>query len=239
MSSKDPKSPPPDSREEENTQKETQDVEANKADAESSTSASDPHVDDKKEEQQQDDTSKESTADSSDDRSEAAKDKKQDKTEQAPAESWAAAWNEQYQTYYWWNTVTQETTWENPYETGRAVAPLPPSEGESPAPQEAATSDIAQQQTYAYQAYFNTRTGKFQAASDVDRLNPERMSIENRAKRQMQYYFDVDAYTEQRNQERMAAQAGQKRPLTKRDIERFKKAKHEKKMKRAREWLCD
>ncbi|KAJ8662840.1 hypothetical protein O0I10_001016 [Lichtheimia ornata] len=178
---------------------------------------------------------------------------------------WTAAWDENSQAYYWWNMMTYETTWDNPYEknaldkvldqvdaqqeeSGSTAASSPSTtqqqqhaeayQHSATATPTAATPSFANQ-SYTYQAYFNKRTGKFQLASDVDRLNPERMSIENRAKRQMQYYFDVDAYTEERNRERAAGAAGQKRQLSKKDIERFKRAKHEKKMKRARDWLCD
>ncbi|KAI7886708.1 hypothetical protein K492DRAFT_202979 [Lichtheimia hyalospora FSU 10163] len=146
--------------------------------------------------------------------------------------------------------ITYETTWENPYEKNKdddgssqqsIYSSYPYTMTMYPMMDSAHVPANLTDHSYTYQAYFNKRTGKFQLASDVDRLNPERMSIENRAKRQMQYYFDVDAYTEQRNRERAAGVPYKvtKRHLTKKDIERFKKAKHEKKMKRAREWLCD
>ncbi|KAI9319284.1 hypothetical protein BX666DRAFT_1448526 [Dichotomocladium elegans] len=180
-----------------------------------------------------------------------------------PTSAWTTAWDEGSQAYYWWNMVTYETTWENPYEknntsTAAAAAAAaassttistPTSTDEQDRSTPETDSNLKKQErqqhqyprtignpSYTYQAYFNARTGRFQTSSDT--LNPERMSIENRATRQMQYYFDVDAYTEERNRER-AASGGQKRPLSKREIEKFKKARHEKKMKRAREWLCD
>lgn len=171
--------------------------------------------------------------------------------------SWTAVWDPTSQAYYWWNMITYETTWENPYEKKEDNKELDaPSQQEevynnnnttfpyATAPYPVDSTNVPSNlvdHSYTYQAYFNKRTGKFQMASDVDRLNPERMSIENRAKRQMQYYFDVDAYTEQRNRERAAGIPGKvtKRHLTKKDIERFKRAKQEKRMKRAREWLCD
>lgn len=175
--------------------------------------------------------------------------------------SWTAVWDATSQAYYWWNMVTHETTWENPYEN--KVMDNEQKVGSSQQQQHqpeiynnnnaypyamptypmttANVPSSLMDHSYTYQAYFNKRTGKFQMASDVDRLNPERMSIEERAKRQMQYYFDVDAYMEQRNRERAAGIPSKitKRHLTKKDIERFKKAKQEKRMKRAREWLCD
>lgn len=175
--------------------------------------------------------------------------------------SWTAVWDPTSQAYYWWNMITYETTWENPYEkkvveednkkldessqqeevfNNNNNTTYPYAMATYPMDSTNVPSNLVDH-SYTYQAYFNKRTGKFQMASDVDRLNPERMSIENRAKRQMQYYFDVDAYTEQRNRERAAGIPGKvtKRHLTKKDIERFKKAKQEKRMKRAREWLCD
>ncbi|KAF7729415.1 hypothetical protein EC973_004394 [Apophysomyces ossiformis] len=197
------------------------------------------------------------------------------------ANAWVAEWDANSQAYYWWNTITYETTWDNPTKDGNAptqtydyssyyygyrqpeqAAGSTPSNqidslldkidtqvrptldgatsgGHEQVPYEAYFAQQSQADPYKFQAYFNTKTGKFQTSSEVDRLNPERMSIENRAKRQMQYYFDVDGYMEQRNREK-ALGIGQKRPqLTKKDIERFKKQKHEKKMRRAREWLCD
>ncbi|KAG2176482.1 hypothetical protein INT43_005722 [Umbelopsis isabellina] len=212
--------------------------------------------------------------------------------------AWVPTWDEASQAYYWWNTMTNETTWDNPYpegegnpenaedaqaysedpqyyanqgyydpgyadnqyETGPAGSnPLDAvlskidtevrgqldktTETERPfqsynelfGPSET----IQQQPTSAYEsvAHFNSRTGKFTSSLEADRLNPEYMSLESRAKRQMQYYFDVDAYQEQRNRERQSNVAGQKRPLTKKEIEKFKRQKQEKKEKRKREWL--
>ncbi|CAO3621377.1 unnamed protein product [Mucor fragilis] len=93
---------------------------------------------------------------------------------------------------------------------------------------------------YTSQAHFNARTGRFTTQADVNRLNPEMLTIEARAKRQMQNYFDVDSYTEQRNAQIHNAENGRinkKKPLTRKEVEYFKKMKKEKKSKRAREWL--
>ncbi|OAD75813.1 hypothetical protein PHYBLDRAFT_165793 [Phycomyces blakesleeanus NRRL 1555(-)] len=203
------------------------------------------------------------------------------------AKAWTAAWDQNSQSYYWWNTLTYETTWENPLGDGSkadseqtedyslyyygypavessqtATRPDHVSDNpldslldkidtqvrstfddtveQSPAEktQTPYSSYFGTEDQYKFQAVFNAKTGKFQTSEEVERLHPDRMTIESRAKRQMQYYFDVDAYMDERNRER-AAGAGQKRPLTKKDLDRFKKAKMEKKMKRARDWLCD
>lgn len=97
-----------------------------------------------------------------------------------------------------------------------------------------------QEDRYTAQAHFNSRTGRFTTQADADRLNPDHLSIHARAKRQMQNYFDVDSYTEQRNAQRNMAADGRvnkKKPLTRKEVEYFKKMKKEKKSKRAREWL--
>ncbi|GAB5587509.1 hypothetical protein Unana1_02409 [Umbelopsis nana] len=206
---------------------------------------------------------------------------------QATEESaWVPTWDEESQAYYWWNTITNETTWDNPYPDqgqdqegeeeqayydqsyqggyyyGNYEQPSNPldavlskidTEVRSQLDNTTDTSKpfqsynelfdpaevVPQEPVNSYDsvAHFNARTGKFTSSKEADRLNPEYMSLESRAKRQMQYYFDVDAYQEQRNRERMANAAGAKRPLSKKEVERFKRQKQEKKEKRKREWL--
>ncbi|KAH8555056.1 hypothetical protein BGW37DRAFT_436911 [Umbelopsis sp. PMI_123] len=214
-----------------------------------------------------------------------------DDAEQPPEEqAWVPTWDEESQAYYWWNTVTNETTWDNPYpEFAQDQAPEDdnaqgyyeenqgyyypgyadsyPTENN---PLDAVlnkidtevrtqldnTSDTsrpfrsynelfdpseatAQASAHSYNsvAHFNSRTGKFTSSKEADMYNPEYMSLENRAKRQMQFYFDVDAYQEQVNRERLANPAGKKRPLSKQEVEKFKRQKQEKKEKRKRDWL--
>ena len=193
-------------------------------------------------------------------------------TENNVDQAWTATWDANNQAYYWWNTITYETTWEDPFlkldnknkeekegkeekdekdekdnerEGSSTTAPdtnfssttLPYYQQQQPQQQE--YPDYAQPQDYTYltQAHFNARTGKFQAASDMERLNPERMSMESRATRQMNYYFDVDNYTEQRNA--LGVSPGSKQRLSKKELNKYKKAKLEKKMKKSRDWLRD
>lgn len=210
---------------------------------------------------------------------------------QPPEEqSWVPTWDEESQAYYWWNTVTNETTWDNPYpdlvqeqaqEDGNVEGHYEENQGyyypgyadsyptennpldavlnkidtevrtqldnttevsrpfqtynELFDPSE--TSSRAAVDSYNSVAHFNSRTGKFTSSKEADTYNPDYMSLESRAKRQMQFYFDVDAYQEQVNRERMANPAGKKRPLSKHEVERFKRQKQEKKEKRKRDWL--
>ncbi|KAI8580370.1 hypothetical protein K450DRAFT_238186 [Umbelopsis ramanniana AG] len=211
--------------------------------------------------------------------------------DQPPEEqSWVPTWDEESQAYYWWNTVTNETTWDNPYpdlaqdqapEDGNAEGYYEENQGyyypgyadsyptesnpldavlnkidtevrtqldnttETSRPFQSynelfdpseATSQAAMD-SYNSVAHFNSRTGKFTSSKEADTYNPDYMSLESRAKRQMQFYFDVDAYQEQINRERLANPAGKKRPLTKQEVEKFKRQKQEKKEKRKRDWL--
>ncbi|KAI7851487.1 hypothetical protein BDC45DRAFT_515878 [Circinella umbellata] len=169
-------------------------------------------------------------------------------------QAWIATWDENNQAYYWWNTVTYETTWEDPFlklddnkegkdkerQESSTAGPNPSSSSANLSyyqQQQEQYPYYPQQEDYTYQAHFNTRTGKFQAASDLERLNPERMSLESRATRQMNYYFDVDSYTEQRNS--LGVSQSSKQRLSKKDLQKYKKAKLEKKMKKTRDWLRD
>ncbi|KAI9361014.1 hypothetical protein BD770DRAFT_383970 [Pilaira anomala] len=95
--------------------------------------------------------------------------------------------------------------------------------------------------SYTTTAHFNARTGRFTTQEDLNRLNPEHLTIENRATRQMQNFFDVDRYTEERNMQRASYTAdgriAKKKHLSRKEVEYFKKMKKEKKSKKAREWL--
>ncbi|KAI9286022.1 hypothetical protein BC943DRAFT_258662, partial [Umbelopsis sp. AD052] len=172
--------------------------------------------------------------------------------DQPPEEqAWVPTWDEESQAYYWWNTVTNETTWDNPYpdlaqdqapEDGYADSyptesnPLDavlnkidtevrtqldnttetsrPFQSYNELFDPSETTSQAAADPYNSVAHFNSRTGKFTSSKEADTYNPDYMSLESRAKRQMQFYFDVDAYQEQINRERLANPAGKKRPLT-------------------------
>jgi hypothetical protein len=90
--------------------------------------------------------------------------------------------------------------------------------------------------SYSSWAHFNSRTGWFTTQEDAMRLNPENYTTENRATKQMSYYFDVDSYTEQYNRHRLW-DSQKKRALTRKEVNYFNKMKREKKQMRARKWL--
>jgi hypothetical protein len=195
---------------------------------------------------------------------------KQETDQPAAASLWTPVWDDNAQAYYWWNTKTNETTWINPAKAvedpaavqTQATANNPLDflldridnvvkkelDGQEDQTANQSYQDYAQyydpyyqqEEGYTAQAHFNARTGRFTTQSDADRLNPDHLSIHARAKRQMENYFDVDSYTEQRNAQRSMIEAGRvakKKPLTRKEVEYFKKMKKEKKSKRAREWL--
>ncbi|CAO3635012.1 unnamed protein product [Cunninghamella echinulata] len=219
--------------------------------------------------------------------------------------AWTQAWDDNSQAYYWWNTITYESSWEdpngtstvavstedptitsvtddennnnnndtttttqeelNPYEAianteldsvldtidrevkakldGKNTTTTTTNNAHSYNSSLSPSSSLnynynyynTQQHQYGtmdpyrFQAHFNTKTGRFQTDSDT-----EQYTMESRAKRQMDHYFDSDAYQEQRNQQ---LHRGQKRPLSKKDVERFKQAKKEKKINKMRGWL--
>jgi hypothetical protein len=173
------------------------------------------------------------------------------------AGAWQAIWSPQYNTYYFFNSETNETTWENPLVKSEDK----PSEGkEDPREPGSGNEDVsgagpsgtpytaAQQAAiaqgidpslayldptlagpagssgaYAATAKFNAHTGHF-AKSDA--RDPSHLSEYERAKRMSEFYFDVNAWEQQRaleQEEEAAAEANgkkRKRP-TKKDLVSF------------------
>lgn len=87
---------------------------------------------------------------------------------------------------------------------------------------------------YAATGTFNRFTGKWQA-SDV---NPENHNDENKSKRQMNAYFDVDAAANSHNGKSLKAERSGKK-LTKQELKEFKQKRKEKKEEKRRAWLRD
>ncbi|KAF9023430.1 hypothetical protein BDZ89DRAFT_955732 [Hymenopellis radicata] len=165
---------------------------------------------------------------------------------------WQAIYSPQHNAYYFYNTATHQTTWENPvqpaaqpeaststathqpsrYEVALAagidpsLAHLDPTLGAGP-------SGIGG--SYAAAARFNARTGRFTAN---DARDPSHMSEYERAKRMSEFYFDVDGWQKQREQEQAQEEAeGKKRKRpSKKDLERFKEQKKQKKIAKTA-WL--
>ena len=96
----------------------------------------------------------------------------------------------------------------------------------------AATTDPAG----AYEAVggFNRWTGRWQN----DSVNPENHNDENKSKRQMNAFFDVDAAANSHNGRSLKAERSGKK-LSKQELKAFKEKRKEKKEEKRRAWLRD
>lgn len=203
----------------------------------------------------------ESTSDSSDNKkSEPAEEDAQPSTEAATpavagavtaaAGDWQAIYSPAHSAYYFYNTVTQETTWTNPLQQAQPTAST--STSSSPPPEAAVQPSPAVSSIYAlqaaaaaqgidpslahldpslagpstsnpafqYTAKFNSRTGAF---ARPDGRDPTHLSEYERAKRMSMAYFDVGQWEEEveaRHEEEEAEGKKRKRP-TKKDLVRY------------------
>lgn len=87
---------------------------------------------------------------------------------------------------------------------------------------------------YATTGAFNRFTGRWQA----EELTPENFNDENKSKRQMTAYFDVDAAANSHNGRSLRAERARKR-LSKKEVKAFKDKRREKKEEKRRAWLRD
>jgi WW domain len=87
---------------------------------------------------------------------------------------------------------------------------------------------------YATTGTFNRFTGKWQAAT----LNPENFNDENKSKRQMNAYFDVDAAANSHDGKSLKAERSGKK-LSKKELKAFKDKRRERKEEKRRAWLRD
>ncbi|KAJ8113502.1 hypothetical protein OPT61_g4382 [Boeremia exigua] len=87
---------------------------------------------------------------------------------------------------------------------------------------------------YTAQAHFNRFTGKFQTAGQ----GPEMHNDENKSKRQMTAFFDVDAAANSHDGRSLKAERRAK-VLNKKELKAFKEKRREKKDEKRRAWLRD
>lgn len=87
---------------------------------------------------------------------------------------------------------------------------------------------------YTAQANFNRFTGKFQTAGQ----GPEMHNDENKSKRQMTAFFDVDAAANSHDGRSLKAERRGK-SLNKKELKAFKDKRREKKEEKRRAWLRD
>lgn len=88
--------------------------------------------------------------------------------------------------------------------------------------------------TYAATGAFNRFTGKWQSAE----VNPEKFSDENKSRRQMNAFFDVDAAANLHDGRSLKAERSSKR-VSKAELKAFREKRREKKEEKRRAWLRD
>lgn len=89
-------------------------------------------------------------------------------------------------------------------------------------------------QLYAATGAFNRFTGKWQDAS----LRPENYNDENKSRRQMHAFFDVDAAANSHNGRSLKAERSGKK-LSKAEVKAFREKRRERKEEKRRAWLRD
>lgn len=176
-------------------------------------------------------------------------------------DGWAPVWEESAQAFYFYNRFTGATQWTNPRVPEVAgppgVEPAPPTEvaslpkvsgynpaihgdydptawyaqPEAPETTAQATDPAAQ---YTATAAFNRFTGRYQDAE----ITPENFNDENRSKRQMNAFFDVDAAANSHDGRSLKAERSGKK-LSKTELKQFKEKRKAKKEEKRRAWLRD
>jgi hypothetical protein len=178
-------------------------------------------------------------------------------------DGWAPVWEETAQAFYFYNRFTGATQWDNPRVPSAPTALAPGVEpsvtardearvagGYNPAihgdydpsawyaqpivPEEAPALATGVQDPYAQTGTFNRFTGRFQNPD----LNPENFNDENKSKRQMNAYFDVDAAANSHDGRSLKEERSGKR-ISKKELKEFKEKRKQKKEEKRRAWLLD
>jgi WW domain len=174
--------------------------------------------------------------------------------------SWQAVFDATAKEYYYWNKETQQTQWEKPegFDGEGAKEPVVPS-GSVTKDADAATTDPADIKTgkdyYASKEYYEwyqnymkeqqiqqsvaetsaiyAQSQKKDRFADLNQGLPvfdSASAMASKEYKQMSYFFDVEKYQEERALDRMKPKVVKK--YTKKQVDNFKKQKHEKKVKR-------
>ena len=180
-------------------------------------------------------------------------------------DGWQPIWEESAQAFYFYNRLTGATQWTNPRvpeatQPGppgvEPAAPIPPAQAPRPAggydpaihgdydpnawyappdvPEEPTTNPADPAAAYIATGAFNRFTGRWQAAD----LTPENFNDENKSKRQMNAFFDVDAAANSHDGRSLKAERSGKK-LTKNELKNFKEKRKAKKEEKRRAWLRD
>jgi len=182
-------------------------------------------------------------------------------TSEPQDDGWAPVWEETAQAFYFYNRFTGATQWTNPRVPEVAgppgVEPTPPVEtvpppatsgynpaihGDydpnawyaQPATSEQVTQPADPAAQYTATAAFNRFTGRYQDAE----LTPENFNDENKSKRQMNAFFDVDAAANSHDGRSLKAERSGKK-LSRTELKQFKEKRKAKKEEKRRAWLRD
>ena len=181
-------------------------------------------------------------------------------------DGWEPVWDGNARAYYFYNRFTGLSQWENPRipEATDAKSPSlrptttrPIAGGYNPAihgdydpnadyakvyekDRQAAdapgnsTLGADPNQPYTSTGAFNRFTGRWQASS----LTPENFNDDNKARRQLNAYYDVDAVANSHDGRSLKAERSGKK-LSKREVKAFKEKRRERKEEKRRAWLRD
>jgi hypothetical protein len=136
---------------------------------------------------------------------------------------WRAVLDPDSKEYYYWNTLTNETTWKNPFEKEETNSTT--------------TTVPSEYQEYIAQGHFNKKTGKF--TSDTSEFNPRNGTESAKYTRTVSEHFDYNTWANNRGEEgQMEERRKGPQNLTRRQLDYFKQKKKEK-LKKKRSWLFD
>lgn len=190
-----------------------------------------------------------------------------DEVRPGPAEDdgWEPVWDANSNAYYFYNRFTGQSQWENPrvpdaaapsagggssQEAPKKTSPVPG--GYNPAihgdydptapyaqqyedqSQDANAPTLDSTAAYAATGTFNRFTGRWQAEA----INPENHNDENKSRRQMTAFFDVDSAANSHDGRSLRAERSAKK-LSKKELKMFKEKRREKKEEKRRAWLRD
>lgn len=183
-------------------------------------------------------------------------------------DGWAPVWDESSQAFYFVNRFTGASQWTNPrVPEASAVVPGPPGvaapaeavtsssppaaiTGYNPtihgdydpnawyaqpaAAEPTADPSLDPAAAYAATAAFNRFTGRFQNPE----ITPEIYNDENKSKRQMNSFFDVDAAANSHDGRSLKEERSNKK-ISKQELKQFKEKRRAKKEEKRRAWLRD
>jgi hypothetical protein len=177
-------------------------------------------------------------------------------------DGWEPVWDANAQAFYFYNRITGVSQWENPRVPDAAAVSAPTSQTEvepvargggynpaihgdydptapyaqqyAPDAQQSHAATADQLQSYATTGAFNRFTGRWQDST----LTPENFNDENKSRRQMNAYFDVDAAANSHDGRSLKAERSGKK-LSKAEVKAFREKRRERKEEKRRAWLRD